>query len=47
MKDKIFLSTKNKIIEIKEDKLRVNNVLYKERHEDITVEYILSDDIYM
>ncbi|WP_294962331.1 SIR2 family protein [Sulfurimonas sp.] len=45
MEDKIFLSTKNKIIEIKEDELRVDNILYKERREDNTVEYILSDDI--
>lgn len=45
MDDKIFLSTKNKIIEIKEDELRVNNILYKERQEDNTIEYILSDDI--
>jgi len=42
---KIFLSTKNKIIEIKEDELRVNNILYKERQEDSTIEYMLSDDI--
>ena len=45
MDNKIFLSTKNKIIEIKDDGLRVNNILYKERQEDTTLEYILSDDI--
>lgn len=39
------MSTKNKIIEIKEDELRVNNILYKERQEDSTIKYILSDNI--
>lgn len=42
MTDRIFLSTKNKVIEIKLDELRVNNVLYEERQEDSTVKYILS-----
>ncbi|WP_324172039.1 SIR2 family protein [Sulfurimonas sp.] len=45
MNNKIFLSTKNKIIEIKEDELRVNSILYKERQEDSTIEYMLSEDI--
>ena len=45
MDNKIFLSTKNKIIEIKEDELRVNNILYKERQEDSTIEYMLSENI--
>ena len=45
MDNKIFLSTKNKIIEIKDDGLRVNNIIYKERQEDTALEYILSDDI--
>jgi len=45
LNDKIFLSTKNKIIEIKEDELRVNNILYKERQKDTTIEYTLSESI--
>lgn len=45
MKDKIFLSTKNKVIEIKEDELRVNNVLLKEKQAEQTIEYKLSDDM--
>ena len=39
------MSTKNKIIEIKEDELRVNNILYKERQKDTTIEYTLSESI--
>jgi len=45
MNDKIFLSTKNKIIEIKEDELRVNNIILKDKQGDQTVEYRLSDNI--
>jgi len=45
MENKIFLSAKNKIVEIKEDELRVNNVLYKEKHDEQTIEYKLSDDL--
>lgn len=45
MKDKIFLSTKNKVIEIKEDELRINNVLLKEKQAEQTIEYKLSDDM--
>ncbi|MGE4420353.1 MAG: SIR2 family protein [Sulfurimonas sp.] len=45
MKDKIFLSTKNKVIEIKEDELRINNVLLKDKQGEQTIEYKLSDDM--
>ena len=44
MNDKIFLSTKNKFIEIKEDELRINGNIFKEKVGDITVEYKLSPD---
>lgn len=43
MDDKIFLSTKNKVLEIKDDELRVNNVLLKEKQGDEPIEYKLSD----
>lgn len=45
MNDKIFLSTKNKLIEIKEDELRVNNIILKDKQGDQTIEYKLSDNI--
>lgn len=45
MNSKIFLSAKNKLIEIIEDELRVNNVLLKEKQGDQTIEYKLSDDL--
>ena len=44
MDDKIFLSTKNKFIEIKEDELRINGNILKEKVGDTTVEYKLSPD---
>lgn len=43
MNDKIFFSTQNKIIEIENDELKVNSVLLKEKFNDSTVEYKLSD----
>ncbi|WP_345980876.1 SIR2 family protein [Sulfurimonas sp. HSL3-2] len=45
MTDKIFLSTKNKMLDIKEDDLRINNVLLKEKQGDETIEYKLSDSM--
>lgn len=45
MHDKIFLSTKNKVIEIKKDELRVNNVSFKEKQGEQTIEYKLSHDV--
>lgn len=45
MNNKIFLSAKNKIIEIIEDELRINNILLKEKQGDQTIEYKLSDDL--
>lgn len=45
MHNKIFLSTKNKVIEIKEDELRVNNILFKEKQAEQTIEYRLSDEM--
>lgn len=44
MNDKIFLSTKNKFIEIKEDELKINGNIFKEKVGDTTVEYKLSPD---
>ncbi|MCG3657189.1 SIR2 family protein [Aliarcobacter butzleri] len=44
MDDKIFLSTKNKFIEIKEDELKINGNIFKEKVGDTTVEYKLSPD---
>jgi hypothetical protein len=44
MNDKIFLSTKNKFIEIKEDELRINGYIFKEKHGENTIEYKLSPD---
>jgi hypothetical protein len=44
MNEKIFLSTKNKFIEIKEDELRINGNIFKEKVGDNTVEYKLSPD---
>jgi hypothetical protein len=44
MNDKIFLSTKNKFIEIKEDELKINGNIFKEKVGDTTVEYRLSPD---
>ena len=42
MDNKIFLSTKNKFIEIKEEELRINGIMFKEKVGDTTVEYKLS-----
>jgi len=44
MNNKIFLSTKNKFIEIKEDELRINGYIFKEKHGENTIEYKLSPD---
>lgn len=45
MDEKIFLSTKNKLIEIKEDELRINGVMLKEKNTDETIDYKLSENI--
>jgi hypothetical protein len=44
MDPKIFLSTKNKFIEIKENELQVNGVILKEKQNENTIEYKLSFD---
>ncbi len=45
MDNKIFLSTKNKLIEIKEDELQINSILLKEKQGEETIEYKLSDSM--
>lgn len=45
MNNKIFLSTKNKFIEIKDDELRINGVMLVEKVGDNTIEYKLSQEI--
>ena len=45
MNNKIFLSTKSKLIEIKDDELKINGLTLKEKQEDGDIEYKLSDDM--
>jgi len=45
MNNKIFLNTKNRIIEIKEDELKVNDILHKDKQGEETIEYKLSDSM--
>lgn len=45
MEDKIFLSTKNKFIEIENDELKINGIMLIERQENNLIEYKLSNDI--
>ena len=44
MENKIFLSTKNKLVEINGDELKINGVLLKEKQGDETIEYKLSPE---
>lgn len=45
MNNKIFLSTKNKFIEIKNDELRINGNMLSEKQGDNNIQYKLSADI--
>lgn len=45
MTDKIFISAKSKLIEIKEDELRINGEILKEKDGENTIEYKLSDTL--
>ena len=44
MENKFFLSTKNKLVEINGDELKINGVLLKEKQGDETIEYKLSPE---